>query len=720
MKTKILFALTVMFFLQLLLIMSCDKNETETVCDFDEYHATTGQKLIDAGLLEPKTHGSESFQGPKFLVVNLDINSILNPDEYTTRIWLMSLWNIAVQMAVRSGEFDELQKNYENAELIAFFKDRMNDVKGLSELAKWEQARELTPIAGTIAEKFGKGLLDILEKLKIFKPNATIHNAYGRLGTLATGLGLFLIVCDAMNEMDKIKLILNSSIAWKYFEIFVRPAILENPIFSNNPSISLAIKNYHDAPETFSSAQYDLINTGVLVDVSSIIIGSAAVGAAAGSVAPVAGNLAGAVAGVATGIAIGLTAEQIKQGGTFILYNDIASRLFTLTLYSSSKDNDRQSFLQAYSLFIALDFINNTVIGKGLPQVLGGIIGLFFQTEESKWHDFLDQNHNTQQKESWNNCFKTFIDNLETKNTTLSVSVHPISTMPLVGITPIVSYETVNNKIYLFGLAVPPYMTQSTPTTASNQIRTYDLVSNTWATLPFNLPYGIYAQATATYFNNHFYLGPGYATGNVNGWGSHNKMIDVNLSNNTAQETSNQFSSGRIWLVCSKEVNGKMYFFGGWNGSGVNSIFEFIPTSNAFKQVASLMHGRAGVAPILGNDGWIYIIGSLSTIERFNPTTYQVQTMNATLPGTMYYVNCWNIKGDNSIYFFNSDATINPIVYKYNYSTDVLTNTGLTLSGTFESRCIMDSNDPFSIYGFKHNPNNTTPLQIVKISLSFK
>jgi hypothetical protein len=298
---------------------------------------------------------------------------------------------------------------------------------------------------------------------------------------------------------------------------------------------------------------------------------------------------------------------------------------------------------------------------------------------------------------------------------TMSVNVQPISSLPVIGENPVVAYKTINNKIYLFGMQFPPF--DNSIYNLSNKISTYDLITNTWDSLSFNLPYGIFSNNTAAYFNNHFYLAPGFSSGGSGGFGSHDKMIDVNLSNNTAQETSYQFSGGPIWNFSSIEANGKIYFLGGWNGSAVNSIVEFNPTSNTFQQVASFNNDRNYIKGILGNDGWIYTFSYSNIIERFNPVTYQIQTMSATLP-VNGLLNYWHISQDSSIYFFDN-WTVNPTIYKYNYSTDIVSSTAIVLNGHFSSGCILDSNNPRIIYGFKYNPDNSAPLQLVKITLTF-
>ena len=304
----------------------------------------------------------------------------------------------------------------------------------------------------------------------------------------------------------------------------------------------------------------------------------------------------------------------------------------------------------------------------------------------------------------------------------IQVVEQQISTFPVIGTHPIVAYNSVNNKLYFFGQLIPPFTSNWH---CSDKIRMFNLLSNSWDSLIFNLPYKIFDNVRTSYFSNHFYLSPGFEDGGSGGWGQRKKMIDLDLTANMSFETTHQFSNGNIWNIGSIEVNGKIYFFGGWNGGPLNSIFEYSPASNTFLPVASMIHTANEVAAIYGNDGWIYLFSHYGYLERFNPLTYQVQTMSVSLP-TSYTTCFWHISSENSIYFFSPDNP-NQNIYKYNYANNILTNTGLTLSGNFERNSIIDSNDPYSIYMLKfntgysiNNPDPAFPEKLVKLTLCYK
>ena len=293
-----------------------------------------------------------------------------------------------------------------------------------------------------------------------------------------------------------------------------------------------------------------------------------------------------------------------------------------------------------------------------------------------------------------------------------------LGSLPFTGYQSLTPNTTIGNNIYLFGAVIPPYA--SSPT-ASDIIRVYNISTNTWSALSFQMPYPIFDYSRIAYFNNHFYCGPGFTTGNSNGFGSHKKTIDINLNSNTATETTNQLSASNNWNSSSIEFNGKIYFIGGYSGTAsMNTIYEFNPSTNSFNLVANFNTARNSSCIFLGNDGWIYCLGGLwnaTTIERFNPTTYQVQNRTTLLESITVGQNIWHISSENSIYFFSSEK-VNPIIYKYNYLTDFITNTGTTMNGTFWNRSIMDNNNSNIIYAFKADPNTSSPLQLVKLIIN--
>ena len=319
-------------------------------------------------------------------------------------------------------------------------------------------------------------------------------------------------------------------------------------------------------------------------------------------------------------------------------------------------------------------------------------------------------------------------------NSQYDLVVEELTDVPLAMNQLITSYFTLDNKIYIFGGRLP---TTTSLVQAYDEIRVYDIVNDSWSELPFKMPYEIAdnGEAPASFFNNHFYVPPSFATGDAGGWGSHNKIIDVDLVNGTAIETHAFPTNWRIWNVGNCEANGKIYFFGGHMGADRTEIFEYDPQTDVLQQVGNMSMPQIGVNPTFANNGWIYYWSWRSSqIERFNPTTYQIETMSAKMPYSYnqpYWTSNpnsnWHIPADNAFYFFSGNPTpdggVNkdPVIYKYDYANDFVENTGLNLEGVYtNTHAVKDENDQYVLYAFKYNPDHYSPYQINKLTLSPK
>ena len=114
---------------------------------------------------------------------------------------------------------------------------------------------------------------------------------------------------------------------------------------------------------------------------------------------------------------------------------------------------------------------------------------------------------------------------------------------------------------------------------------------------------------------------------------SKNKVIDVDLLNETSAETFSYPYS--LWDIETCEANGKIFFFGGHNGSDLDHIYELNPSTNTFTLVANMIIPGNAISTVYSSDGWIYYWRAPDggdIIQRFNPITYQVEQMNSVLP----------------------------------------------------------------------------------------
>jgi uncharacterized protein YegL len=142
----------------------------------------------------------------------------------------------------------------------------------------------------------------------------------------------------------------------------------------------------------------DMINMNVVIDGGAFLLALKAMpilfkaGAEAGTaILPGYGTVIGAVVAVSGGLVIGFSADQLRQGGEFVVYFDISSRLFTLSLSENDPQIDKTVFLQAYSLYLANEILKDRVLGKGIISGTGSVIP-FVETEEKKWSEMFEYN----------------------------------------------------------------------------------------------------------------------------------------------------------------------------------------------------------------------------------------------------------------------------------------------------------------------------------------
>lgn len=376
--------------------VKADSDIDMSLCQLKGFYQTIMESIKDKQLLKAKKHCSESFQGPDFLVINLDINSIINPDLYTERIWLISLWTTAQEISLRSGKLQEYQNDPKYAEVVKFLLDRIENISQLSEPA--EAANFLT-----FRNTMGAGLRDLLVEINAFKDyQSTIKNSYGRLGGFVSGLGLALSGVQAGWDYYKLaELMAVSCFTWVYLEAEVLPYVRSNQLFSTNLSLKKAVENYYHSQETYQSTEVNRILANLAVDggafllsikVAPILFAAGATGVGAvtllGVTFPPA--IIGAVFVVAGSLVINFTADQLRQGGEFVLFYDISSRLFTLSIGNKDPLSEREVYFSSLVAFIALDMLKTHVIGKGIISGLATIAPI--ETEEKKWNTLFETN----------------------------------------------------------------------------------------------------------------------------------------------------------------------------------------------------------------------------------------------------------------------------------------------------------------------------------------
>jgi len=303
--------------------------------------------------------------------------------------------------------------------------------------------------------------------------------------------------------------------------------------------------------------------------------------------------------------------------------------------------------------------------------------------------------------------------------TPVGVTVDTVSTFPRSAISVISADTLVNGRAYFFGGQVP----NTEPYQGTNVVDIYDTNTGTWSRPSTQLPYGMLQyNVTATYLNSHFYISPTFATGDSNGWGSHNKIVDVTVTGATAERAA--FAYSAIWGVGSVQMNGKVYFLGGHTGSDVAGIYEYDPPTNQLNLVASMLYAGNTVRAIEGSDGYIYFwpvtyayAPYQNVIQRFHPMTRSVEIVAATLPYSGNGpVHLMHDPGERVIYFFQAGQ--DPYLYKYDYGTGVMSSTGAYVPGIFGGApATMNPANPKVAYVLGATPaDGNAPLYRVMLS----
>lgn len=311
----------------------------------------------------------------------------------------------------------------------------------------------------------------------------------------------------------------------------------------------------------------------------------------------------------------------------------------------------------------------------------------------------------------------------------IQVIVEELGPLPVLTHLSTPGEQTVDGFLYLLG----GLRGVGDPVRAYSEIWKLELATGSWTLEPYSLPYenSNSHHGAAAYYNGHFFASPGFSTGNSGGWGSHNRVIDVDIVAGTAAETV-AFPASAIWSIGNVEANGKIYFFGGWTGAPRSHILEYDPLLGTLVQVASMLRPTNEVVPTLGVDGWVYYWGRLhsgAAIERFDPISHQVQAMDTHLPVQMaahpIYMR-WHVPDEGAIYLSEPRATIggppSPL-YRFSYLDDTLVDTGATVpSEVINLRAVRDENDPYSIYGylvsndFWNEPHTLARLRIAPLN----
>lgn len=132
--------------------------------------------------------------------------------------------------------------------------------------------------------------------------------------------------------------------------------------------------------------------------------------------------------------------------------------------------------------------------------------------------------------------------------------------------------------------------------------------------------------------------------------------------------------------------DGRVYVFGGWNGSSrVNTVQVYSPSTDSWTQASPMPTALEAVAAVAAPNGWIYVLGGygviqglgqpVATVEAYNPATDRWKAV-APMPTARSALSAV-VGSDGRIYAMGGDAQGGPpwlaVVEAYDIATNVWT-----------------------------------------------
>ncbi|RKO67157.1 Kelch repeat-containing protein [Desulfofundulus salinus] len=180
--------------------------------------------------------------------------------------------------------------------------------------------------------------------------------------------------------------------------------------------------------------------------------------------------------------------------------------------------------------------------------------------------------------------------------------------------------------------------------------------------LSATLPSGRYGTSAAAGLDGKIYIFGGYN-------GSYlSDILCFDPATGQITKLSANLPSGRHFTSAATGPDGKIYIFGGNNGSFLSDILCFDPaTGQITKLSVTLPSKREGTSAARGPDGKIYIFGGyngsyLSDILYFDPATGQITKLSVTLPSGRGYTSAAT-GPDGKIYIFGGSTYVGALVY---------------------------------------------------------
>lgn len=158
----------------------------------------------------------------------------------------------------------------------------------------------------------------------------------------------------------------------------------------------------------------------------------------------------------------------------------------------------------------------------------------------------------------------------------------------------------INNKMYVFG---------GSHTLLNNVMEVYDIATDTWNTLSTTgVPTPRHSPGCCV-LDDKLYVFGGSITA---AWAPTAEAYVFNPANNTWTKLANMPAA--LCLQSAVAIKGKIYLFGGFNGSSsINNFYEYDPVSNTYRAIAHTQASVHGHKAVNVNDE-MFLVGGVSTV----------------------------------------------------------------------------------------------------------
>jgi hypothetical protein len=243
-------------------------------------------------------------------------------------------------------------------------------------------------------------------------------------------------------------------------------------------------------------------------------------------------------------------------------------------------------------------------------------------------------------------------------------------------------------------------------------IRTFDMATQTAQVAGVSLPYTYYnneSYGAARASNGKYYVGPGNGFG---GWGTHQRIIEVDLVANTAVERAPIIGSN-IWGVAVASApasRGGVYTLGGWNGGGLSHVMHYDPVLNVMTLKGFLSVPRTVGSRVTHPNGRVYVFGgnvpgTHHAVDVLDMVTEQVRAVPNPFGFTFDHSTRGWVGPDGAIYLWNPIAahhgpSSSGRIIRFDPVTETFTNLGVPPGDGIHAGPIVRDASSARVYSF--------------------